>query len=148
MDDVTPAAGALPDFNIFGWPWTGLVTILTLVLYQYFAVRVGHARKKYQIDPPTMTGNPDFERRVRIHLNTLEQLIIFLPLLWIAALSTRDDIAAAIGTLWPISRIWYAIDYTKDPKTRHKGFLMGVLVLLALLALCLVQLVRSVFVWQ
>ncbi len=32
-----------------------------------------------------MTGHPDFERANRVHVNTLENLIIFIPAVWIFA---------------------------------------------------------------
>ncbi|WP_338088479.1 MAPEG family protein [Nodularia spumigena] len=30
-----------------------------------------------------MIGNPDFERVVRVQQNTLEQMVFFLPALWL-----------------------------------------------------------------
>ncbi len=60
-------------------PWPSLITALTLLVYQVLAVNVGRARAKYKVPPPQMTGDPDFERALRVQQNTLEQLVFFLP---------------------------------------------------------------------
>ena len=49
------------------------------------AALVGRARAKYGVLAPAMTGHPDFERANRVHMNTLENLIIFIPAVWIFA---------------------------------------------------------------
>ncbi|MDB9338105.1 MAPEG family protein, partial [Nodularia spumigena CS-589/07] len=67
-------------------PWTGLITALTLLLYLFITINVGRARAKYKVLPPQMTGNPDFERVVRVQQNTLEQTVFFLPALWLFSL--------------------------------------------------------------
>src|ERR1051326_3826600 len=116
MDDMPAPLPAMPDFNVFGWPWTGFVTLFTLLLYLILGMQVARVRRKTGALGPAMDGPPEFMRAMRVQMNTLEQLIIFLPLLWIAALSLRDEIAAAIGVIWPIGRIFYALGSYKDPK--------------------------------
>jgi glutathione S-transferase len=148
MDDINLAASSVPDFNVFGWPYTGLVTLLTLVIYIGMAIMVSRIRRKTNTPVPGMDGPPEFLRAFRIHQNTAEQLILFIPLLWIAALSSHDEVAAGIGMLWPVSRIIYARGYMKDPAKRLPGFVMGIAVLLVLLILSAVQLVRSLIAWQ
>ncbi|HVY12628.1 MAG TPA: MAPEG family protein [Alphaproteobacteria bacterium] len=148
MDDVPASGAAVPDFNVFGWPYTGFVTLFALLVYFAFAFRVGRARVKYNVPAPAMDGPPEFLCAMRVQMNTLEQLIVFLPLLWIAALSSRDEIAALIGATWPLARLIYAAGYTRGPDKRHMGFILGLLPLLALFLLAVVQLVRSALVWQ
>lgn len=139
---------ALDFFDVFGWPWTGLVALLTLLVYFVLTFQVGQARRKYKIQAPEMNGPPEFLRVLRVQLNTLEQMVAFLPLLFMAALCSRDEVAAAIGVFWPVSRIVYALGYYKAPEKRHIGFLIGLFVVVALFVLVAVQLVRSLFVWQ
>jgi glutathione S-transferase len=148
MDDMNVAATGVPDFNIFGWPYTGLVTLFTLGLYLYFAWRVAAARSTHKVAPPLMTGPEAWMRLYRVQMNTGEHLIIFLPLLWITAFSTRDEIAAAIGILWPIGRILYSAGYLKDPKKRLPGFFLCLAVVGLMFCLSAVQLVRSAIAWQ
>ena len=64
-------------------PWTSLVTIGALLVYFVVTINVGRARFKYKISPPSMSGDPNFERVLRVQQNTLEQLVLFLPGLWL-----------------------------------------------------------------
>lgn len=141
---MEPASESFFDFSLFGWPWTGLVTLFTLFIYYVLAFRVGKARARHGVPAPSMEGPVEFQKAMRIQINTMEQLVVFLPLLWMAALSSRDELAAAIGIFWPISRIMYAIGYSSpEPKKRHAGFIFGVVVLVALFAIVGVQLIHS-----
>ncbi len=145
---MEPAASSLFDFNVFGWPWTGLVTLFTLLVYFAFLFKVGRARSKYGVPAPQIDGPNEFRLAHRIQVNTGEHLIIFLPLLWIAALSTIDGLAASIGVIWPLSRIWYAAAYTKNPPARHPPFMVGVGVVVVLFALVAFELGHSLFFWH
>ena len=62
-----------------------IVALLAVVQFIVFSTLVGAARGKYGIAAPAMTGNEHFERAVRVQMNTLEQLVGFLPALFIAA---------------------------------------------------------------
>ncbi len=135
------------ELNLFGWPWTGLVTLFTLLVVFVLAYQVGRARSKYKVPAPNTHGPEEFVRAMRVHANSVEYLVIFLPLLWMAALATRDEIAAIIGVFWPISRIIYATGYYKDAKKRMPGFVMGVGVIVVLFVACAIQIVRSLFIW-
>ncbi len=65
---------------------TAIVTCLALLLYVVLFARVATERAKYNILAPATTGHPAFERAFRIHANTGEQLVIFLPGLWLFSL--------------------------------------------------------------
>ena len=65
----------------FGYPWAALVTVAALAVYVFTFMRVATARGQYKVEAPAITGNPDFERVFRVQQNTLEQLVLFLPLL-------------------------------------------------------------------
>jgi len=58
-----------------------------------------------------MTGPVEFERVLRVHGNTLEQLVIFVPALALFAAAWGDSPAAVLGILWPIGRVIYAVRY-------------------------------------
>src|SRR5690349_1230384 len=76
--------------------FAALITALSLIVYFAFSINVGRARAVYKVPAPLTSGNPDFERRLRVQQNTLEQLIIFLPSLWIFTLLVDPKIGAGL----------------------------------------------------
>jgi glutathione S-transferase len=103
-------------------PLTTLVTVMAICLYFYMGLRVGLSRTKLNVPAPATTGDPTFERMNRVHMNTLEGMPIFLPLLWLFATYHSDKIAAALGLVWIIGRIIYMLAYTVDAGKRGAGF--------------------------
>ena len=97
--------------------WIELVSVLALVQYMWFGVQVGGARGKYGIKAPAVSGHEVFERIYRVQMNTLEQLVVFLPVLWMAA----------IGAVYLVGRMLYRGSYIKDPGSRTLGFVLTIL---------------------
>lgn len=123
--------------------YPGLVTIAALVMYFALTLNVGRARFKYGVKPPAMTGDPNFECAVRIQQNTLEQMVFFLPLLWLFANYLNALWAAVLGGVWVLGRILYAVGYAQAPEKRAPGFAISSLSSLALLVGASVGLIRS-----
>jgi glutathione S-transferase len=115
------------------------VTILMVAFYLFCAARVGVLRGKHGIKAPLCAGHPEFDRAYRVHLNTLEQLGIVLPLLWVATLFPvlGGWATAAIGLVWVAGRIVYRAAYMADPDRRIAGAGIGGLCNIALLVLAL-----------
>lgn len=114
-------------------PYVAIVTVVALLQFFWFGWQVGAARGKYNIAAPAVSGNEMFERVFRVHMNTLEQLVVFLPSLWIFASFISPIWAAALGAVFIVGRAIYASTYVKDPKSRSAGFALTALPELALL---------------
>ncbi|OOG52609.1 hypothetical protein B0E47_15050 [Rhodanobacter sp. B05] len=123
-----------------------LVTLLTVLLLFGTMWVVGHARGKYGIKAPATSGHPAFERAYRVQMNTLEQTVMFLPTLWLAATYGFSGWAGIAGLVWLLGRAWYALVYLKDPAKRGPGFALGMLGWIALLVMAGVGVVRAMSV--
>lgn len=102
-----------------------LVTLLILLEYAFFGYLVSRARFRCKLPAPAVTGNEEFERYYRVQQNTLEQLIVTLPALWIFAVTSSPLWAAALGLLFIVGRAVYAWGYIQSPPQRHNGFMLG-----------------------
>lgn len=124
-------------------PWPALVSLLALLLYFVVTINVGRARAKYGIPAPQMSGNPDFERVLRVQQNMLEQLIFFLPVLWIFCFFLNPVWGSGLGLLWVVGRALYAWGYYQAAEKRGPGFAIASLSSLVLLLAGLVGVVRA-----
>ncbi len=103
-----------------------IVVILAIMQFFMFGILVGQARGKYGVKAPAISGNENFERAFRVQMNTLEQLVCFIPSLLIAAIYWSPTIMALIGLVYLAGRFVYWRSYTTDPSTRATGFLLTV----------------------
>jgi uncharacterized MAPEG superfamily protein len=110
-----------------------IVTALALLQAFVFAFLVGKARGKYGVSAPAMSGDPNFEREFREHQNTVENLVLVIPAMWIFGTYVHVLTAAGIGLLYVISRFIYRNAYLKDPKSRSLGFTIGALCTMTLI---------------
>ncbi|MBU2098582.1 MAG: MAPEG family protein [Gammaproteobacteria bacterium] len=101
-----------------------IVVLLSLVQYTIFGALVGKARMTYKVEAPAVSGDPVFERYYRVHMNTLESLVMFVPSIFIFAMYVREDVAAALGVIFIAGRQLYLRAYVKDPKSRGLGYML------------------------
>lgn len=106
---------------MFAYTYTALVTLLSVLFCFWAAGMVGRARATYGIKAPATTGQADFERINRIHLNTVENMVMFLPALWLFAFLIGDLWAALVGVFFPIGRVIYARGYREAADKRGPG---------------------------
>jgi hypothetical protein len=116
------------DFGAMPKPSTAFVTLLDMAIYCVLFINVGRARGKYKVAAPSVDGPEPFLRILRVQANTVEQLVLHLPLLWMAAFAMDDLFAASFGAVWALSRVLYARGYYRKPKRRAKGFVIGMIV--------------------
>lgn len=110
-----------------------LVTLLALLEYFIFGALVGRARNKTGVQAPAMTGHPLFERYNRVHQNTLEQLVVFVPALWLFSRYWSPLVAAGLGLVFVIGRAIYLKGYIADPAKRVTGVIIGAIAQVILL---------------
>jgi uncharacterized membrane protein YecN with MAPEG domain len=125
--------------------YVDIVTALAILQFIVFGFRVGGARGRYGVKAPAITGNEIFERVFRVQQNTLEQLIAFLPGIYLFAHYFSPKVAAALGVFYLIGRELYAFTYVKDPAKRDVGYGMTFLPLIILVLGGLVGAVRAQF---
>jgi glutathione S-transferase len=123
--------------------WVQLITLLAVAQFMWFGFLVGGARARYGVAAPTTTGNEMFERYYRVHMNTLEMLVVFVPSLWLAAQYWPPQWVAGVGAIYLIGRVVYLKGYVADPKKRGAGYGISFLPTSALLLAGIVGTVRS-----
>ncbi|MBI3758870.1 MAG: MAPEG family protein [Deltaproteobacteria bacterium] len=124
---------------------SAVVTVLIVLTYFYMSTTVAQMRGKHGIKAPAMTGHPEMERAVRVHYNTLEQMPVILPLLWLATtyFHMLAWAPALFGLVWIVGRFIYKSAYMADPDKRGTGFLIAGIATLGLLLMTIVGLVQS-----
>jgi uncharacterized membrane protein YecN with MAPEG domain len=102
--------------------WVAIVTLLSLLFYLFTGVNVARARGVHKVAAPVMTGHPEFERAVRVQMNTLEWLPVYLVALWLFAIYVEPRIGAVIGAVWILGRVLYMRGYLSAAEKRSAGF--------------------------
>jgi len=125
--------------------YVDIVTALALLQFVVFGFKVGRARGLYGVKAPAITGNETFERHFRVQQNTLEQLIVFLPGLYLFSHYWSPMVAAGLGVVYLAGRELYAMTYVKDPAKREIGFSLTFLPSVVLVVGGLIGAVRSLF---
>jgi len=123
--------------------YLALVSLLILAQYIFFTMRAGLARGKDTVVAPAMTGDEKFERRLRVQLNTLEQLAIVIPAMWLCAHFFRADLAAGFGVLFLIGRFMYSAAYLSEPAKRGPGMIVTMFSNVALILCTLFGVARN-----
>ena len=119
-----------------------LDTVLAVVLTFAFGMWAGIQRVRYKIAAPATTGDPHFERAFRTHANTVENLVLYLPLLWVATIFYGGQIPFWVGLVWVVSRVLFAIGYAQaNAELREPGAVLGFASLFGLLALSVIGLI-------
>jgi len=104
-----------------------MVTALILAQFIVFGMLVGRARVKYGVKAPATTGDPIFERHFRAQQNSLEQLVVTVPALWMFGEYVHPLAATVLGVIYLIGRSLYYRAYVADPASRGASFGIGAL---------------------
>jgi uncharacterized MAPEG superfamily protein len=125
--------------------WTATVTVLIVFFYFYTGFRVGNLRGKHNIKAPAVSGHPEFDRAYRVQLNTLEQMGIILPFLWVAAFYPIGWawLAPLVALVWLVARIVYMLSYMADPEKRIVGAMLTGICDLAMFVIAAAGVIRA-----
>jgi len=109
--------------------------VIGLAVLQFFIFGgfVGRARVKTGLEAPAVTGDPMFERYYRVHYNTMEQLVVFIPSMVLFGTYISASVAAILGIIFVIGRAMYFRAYIVDPSKRGASFGLSMLPMLILL---------------
>lgn len=123
--------------------YTDIVAVLAVLQFVFFSALVARARGAYGVKAPAMTGHELFERALRVQMNTLEQLVVFLPGLLLAGQYWPQTAVSAVGLIYLLGRFIYWQGYTRAPEQRTIGFVLSIFPSLCLLAAALVGAIRA-----
>jgi uncharacterized membrane protein YecN with MAPEG domain len=110
-----------------------VVIVLALLEFVVFGALVGRARGRYGVKAPATGGHEVFDRYFRVHYNTMEMLVVFVPAIWLFGLYVSPGWGAILGTIFIVGRILYLRGYVADPSKREFGFGLSVLPVVVLL---------------
>jgi uncharacterized membrane protein YecN with MAPEG domain len=101
--------------------------VIALALFEFavFGMLVGRARGKYRVAAPAISGHPVFERYFRAHQNTMEQLVAFVPAMWLFGTYVNPTWAGWLGLVFVVGRVVYLVGYVADPARREIGFALS-----------------------
>jgi glutathione S-transferase len=121
---------------------TAAVTVLAVLISIFFAINVARNRRATGIDAPAMSGDPRLERALRIQGNTVEQFVVFVPSLWLAAIYFQGWAPPVLGLIWCIGRIIYFFVYGTS-RQRFPGFAPTIFPTLILIVLAIIGIVQA-----
>jgi uncharacterized membrane protein YecN with MAPEG domain len=119
-----------------------VVIVLALLEFVIFGALVGRARGRYGVKAPATGGHEIFDRYFRVHYNTMEMLVVFVPAIWLFGLYMSPRWGAILGAVFLVGRILYLRGYVADPSKREFGFGLSVLPVVVLLVGALLGAVR------
>ena len=114
-------------------PYVHIVIALALLEFFLFGVAVARARATYRVMAPATAGHEVFERYFRVQMNTLEQLVIFVPSILMFGVYVNAWLAAALGLTFIFGRAVYFVGYVRAAEGRHLGFVLSAVPNLVLL---------------
>lgn len=125
------------------YPVTILALSLALLVFFGIALNVGRARATWNVPAPASSGHPEFDKRYRVQMNTLEQLVLLIPATFMAVATLGDLVTGVLALTWSLGRILYARSYYADPAKRGPGFGLTLLPSLILIFAAITGAVRT-----
>jgi glutathione S-transferase len=106
--------------------------MLAVLQYIVFGTLVAKARGTYGVKAPAITGNEQFERRYRVHANTLELFVVLVPSAYASAHYWPGWVVAVAVLVYLAGRFIYWRAYIAEPSSRSLGFTLSITPIFAL----------------
>ena len=119
-----------------------LMTLFAVLWLLFTAFMVGRARGKYKVPAPATTGDPAFERAFRVQMNELENLVAFLPAMWIFAWFGNPRLAALACAVYLVGRVAFAVGYWRQARQRRHGYTISMMTMAITWVAALVAVLR------
>lgn len=106
--------------NLQNTSFTLTILVSLIALLQTFGLDVYISLSKFRhgVQDPEIVNNETFKKIYKIYNNTVSDLILFLPLLWIFSSLESDQMAGILGLIWLFGRFHYDFSFFKNPSTR------------------------------
>jgi glutathione S-transferase len=98
-----------------------LIVVLAVIEVMVLGFLVARGRDRYGVPAPATSGHPDWERLNRAHQNSLEQLVLFIPLFLAYCFNTGLQTGIVLGLVYLLARIVYAVGYVRSSERRAAG---------------------------
>jgi glutathione S-transferase len=98
-----------------------LIVVLAVIEVMVLGFLVARGRDRYGVPAPATSGHPDWERLNRAHQNSLEQLVLFIPLFLGYCFNTGLQTGIVLGLVYLLARIVYAVGYVRSSERRAAG---------------------------
>ena len=117
------------------YPLTTLALVAALIVYTWMSTNVGRARAQFGVPAPHSGGHPEFDKRYRVQMNTVEHSVLLIPGALLGTPVLGDVFGATLVALWALGRILFALAYYRDPARRSLGcalpFIPGLMLVVA-----------------
>jgi len=109
-----------------------LVAMLAVLQYVFFRFKT-----------ETIIDTESFERMYRVQVNTMENMVAFLPALFVAGKYGSPVLVGPIGLVYIIGRFVYWRAYVNNPATRTTGFLTSIIPTFVLIVISLIGIILT-----
>ena len=105
---------------------TIITTLGTCLLAARLTYNVWQERINHHAQPYEHNDNIHVHNAIWAHMNIVESMVMYLPVLWIASIYSSPLLAGMVWIIWLLSRIIYAWIYLRTPEKRMVPFITSI----------------------
>ncbi len=130
----------MDTFNYHPQFFTIMVTVIALLHLFALDVYLSFHKFKHGVKDSEIVNDQNFQKINKIFKNATQELVLFLPLIWIFSLITSDNLTGLVGIAWLITRLNYDFSYFRHPQKVSWTMALDSLVILTLFIWIFIQL--------